>query len=112
MTIVHQCLSFLRRTSGGVFLTLLKSSNYATDEQIKKIFKDDKSFTSKEALKRKKAAYNKRKKARKLLEQQAGPSNTDSTKQQDSVTAQVENNAVQTQNGTNESETQDINAEE
>lgn len=50
---------------------MLKSSNYVTEEQIKQIFKEDIS-KSKEALKRKKVAYNKRKKLKqeKLMEQQ------------------------------------------
>ncbi|CAB4007660.1 Phosphorylated adapter RNA export [Paramuricea clavata] len=95
------CNGSRRRTSGGVFLTLLKSSNYATDEQIKEIFKDDLSI-KKEALKRKKAAYNQRKKARKLLEQQQANKDIANIEQQNCDTVQPENNSMQAEDNTNE----------
>lgn len=43
-----------RRTSGGVFLNLLKSKNYATAEEIKTIFKQDTKIKN-EIMKRKRA---------------------------------------------------------
>ncbi len=97
-------VSFFRRTSGGVFLTLLKSSNYATEEQIKQIFKEDLSM-KKEAVKRKKAAYNQRKKAKLLEQQKATQNNNGNNEQQDSKTVQPQNdinNSMQTDSNTNE----------
>ncbi|XP_028394090.1 uncharacterized protein LOC114518314 [Dendronephthya gigantea] len=103
------CNGSRRRTSGGVFFTLLKSSNYATDEQIKEIFKEDLTM-KKEALKRKKAAYRQRRKARMQTEQQVTdkPGNTMSEQDEndssvnilDSNTAQLESNTMQLESKT------------
>ena len=69
----------------------------------------------KESIKRKKAAYNKRKKARKILEQQANESNTCETDKQNIDNVQTDNDTMETealQTDTNVSVEQDVNTEE
>ena len=90
-----------RRTSGGVFFTLLKSSEYATAEQLKKIFKEDMSI-KKAAVKRKKAAYNKRKQARMLLKQQEALGNAGNSEQQDSNIAENDVDSMTADGNTSE----------
>jgi hypothetical protein len=88
-----------------VFFTLLKSSNYATDKQIKEIFKEDMSNRKKaKALRRKKAAHcHKQKQTINVLGEQETQSNSSNIEQQDSKT--IENDiqdSIKMDSNTNE----------
>lgn len=80
---------FLRRTSGGVFLTLLKANNYATEDELKDLFKEDAKINP-EAVKRKRALQRQRRREREQLKKQNMAENNNVEPQQNVEPVQPE----------------------